>query len=197
MRDYLRPVIVLVLISLVAALGLAQVYQRTRDAIAANKKLALRESLQRVLLTFDNRPEETPIGLQLSNGSPIAFYRGEKAGQVNSLAFQVSTTEGYAGDIEILAGINPDGVITGVEILSQNETPGLGNRILRPEFLSQFKEKSLARPNPGRWKVKKEGGDFDSLTGATISPRAIIKALQRGLKCFQENQEAILKGEGK
>lgn len=197
MRDYLRPVIVLVLISLVAALGLAQVYQRTRDPIAANKRLALRESLQRVLLAFDNRPEETPIGFKFSNGSPIAFYRGEKAGQVNSLAFQVSTPEGYAGDIEILAGISPDGVITGVEILSQNETPGLGNRILRPGFLSQFREKSLARPDPGRWKVKKEGGDFDSLTGATISPRAIIKALQRGLKCFQENQEAILKGAGK
>ena len=194
MRDYLRPVIVLALISLATALGLAGVYQQTKDPIAANKKLALRESLGRVLSDFDNQPEETGLGLKLPGGFPITFYRGEKAGRVNGLAFLVSTPEGYAGNIEVLAGISPDGVLKGVEILSQNETPGLGNRILRPEFLSQFREKNLARPDPDRWKVKKDGGDFDSLTGATISPRAIVKALRQGLVCFQENRETILKG---
>ena len=97
-------------------------------------------------------------------------------------------TEGYAGNIEIMVGVKPDGTVNGIEILSQAETPGLGARITEPKFKDQFRGKNLQNAD---WKVKKDGGDFDQITGATISPRAVVKAIRMGLEFYKEHRAQI------
>ena len=100
---------------------------------------------------------------------------------------------GYSGNIAIMVGVDPQGEVTGMEILSHAETPGLGDKITQPWFKDMFKGKSLDNAD---WRVKKDGGEFDQITGATISPRAVVGAIRRGLEFFREHQDEILGASG-
>ena len=91
-----------------------------------------------------------------------------------------------------MLGVLPDGAINGVEIVKHSETPGLGAKIVNPEFRLQFKGKSIENT---RFMLKKDGGDIDQVTGATISPRAIVKAIKEGLAFFDVHSAEILKRE--
>ena len=95
-----------------------------------------------------------------------------------------------------MLGVNPAGEITGIYILKHLETPGLGANIERPEFTEQFKGKSLANSKlvRGNLAVTKDGGDIQALTGATISPRGVVQAVNWGLKVFEKHKGEILKG---
>jgi electron transport complex protein RnfG len=117
------------------------------------------------------------------------FYRGRHGGQLSGIAFQVTAPDGYGGNIDIMVGVDPQGTVTGVAILKHGETPGLGDKIARPDFTGRFIGKGLDNAD---WRVKKDGGDFDQLTGATISPRAVVGAIRRGLEFFREHRDAIV-----
>jgi electron transport complex protein RnfG len=97
--------------------------------------------------------------------------------------------DGYSGNIEIMVGVDPAGAVTGIEILSHAETPGLGAKITQPAFKKQFVGKNLENAD---WRVKKDGGQFDQITGATISPRAVVGAVHRGLEFFAGHRDEIL-----
>ena len=88
-----------------------------------------------------------------------------------------------------MVGVDPNGVITGVEVISHSETPGLGSKITEPQFLGLFPGRSLSNTH---WAVKKDGGDIDQITGATISPRAVVAAIYTGLEDFSAHREDIL-----
>ena len=96
---------------------------------------------------------------------------------------------GYGGTIDLMVGLNPEGSITGVQVLRHTETPGLGAKITEEKFLEQFIAKNLPDTN---WALKKEGGDIDQISGATISPQAVVKALNGGLTLFTDNKDKIL-----
>jgi len=129
--------------------------------------------------------------MQREDGSEVRVFRSpaEDSNAVAGAAFQVVAPDGYSGNIYIMMGVFPDGKLGGIEILSHAETPGLGNLIEEEEWKGIFRGRSLEDTN---FKVKKDGGDIDQLTGATISPRAVSGAVEKGLVWFRDNRDAVL-----
>ncbi len=105
----------------------------------------------------------------------------------------VVAPDGYSGDIRLLVGILANGELAGVRVLNHRETPGLGDAIetRRSDWIRQFAGLSLDAPPANAWTVRKDGGEFDQFAGATITPRAVIKAVRQALVFFEQNQ-AIL-----
>jgi len=194
MKDTLRLAIALTLIAAIAGLILSLVEAVTREPIAEQRRLETLKALQAVLPPLDNAPDADTVELIVGKdkkGKPIKrlFYRGRKDSQLSGVAFKVVAPDGYSGNIEIMTGITPDGTVSGIEILNHAETPGLGAKIVEPAFKGQFKDKSLENAD---WRVKKDGGQFDQITGATISPRAIVKAVKGGLEYYRDHRGEIL-----
>jgi len=196
MREIGQLAFVLTTICFVAALALSQVFELTREPIAYQKRLQVLKAIRAVLPDIDNEPDQDAVLLQVDSLNrdetrEIIFYRGRLNNELTGIAFLVESREGYGGRIEIMLGIDPQGVVLGVEILGHLETPGLGSKITETPFRQQFVGKSLEGT---KWAVRKDGGDIDQITGATISPRAVVKAIHEGLAIYQENQAKILEG---
>lgn len=189
-----RLVLVLTLITVGAGLLLALVESVTREPIAEQRRLETLRALQTVLPPFDNSPDADTVELAVGRdkkGRELrrTFYRGRKDGMVTGVAFPVVAPDGYSGNIAMMVGVDPGGRVIGLEILSHAETPGLGDKITQEAFKGQFKGKTLEGVD---WRVKKDGGEFDQITGATISPRAVVKAVHLGLQFFHDQQSEIL-----
>jgi len=124
--------------------------------------------------------------------TPAIIYRARRNGLPVGAVIQCSTG-GYSGPIELLIAVDYEGRILGVRILSHHETPGIGNAFETSgsRWLQQFKGKSTQNPEPRGWNVRKEGGEFEQFTSATITPRAIIKAVQRTLDFYQHHRDEI------
>ncbi len=123
---------------------------------------------------------------------PRLVYLARRGGKLAGVAFEVSG-RGYNGKITLLMGIDADGRILGVRVLSHTETPGLGDKIneRKSNWIFNFDGKSLGSPPPDQWKVKKDGGAFDQLSGATITPRAVVKAVREGLEFFKAQRKTL------
>jgi electron transport complex protein RnfG len=186
-----RLVAVLAGICAVAGLALAGVYEVTKEPIAYQKKLEVIRSLEAVLPGLDTDPDSFFVDLKREDGSAVRVFRSPAEGgsAVAGAAFEVIAPDGYSGNIYIMMGVLPDGKLGGIEILSHAETPGLGSLIIDESWKGIFKGRSLDDTN---FKVKKDGGDIDQLTGATISPRAVSGAVEKGLVWFLENREAVM-----
>ncbi len=174
-------------------------WQQTEERIEANKKAWLERSLQPALagLFFDSPVTESMIIIPAPHdlpGSEDAIIYRVFAGETPVAAlFVVSARDGYAGPIRFLVGISMDGTVTGVRVLEHRETPGMGDRIemTKSDWVLQFDGRSLQDPEPGQWAIKDDGGEFDQLTGASVTPRAIIKAIEQTLQYFDVNRDAI------
>lgn len=181
-------VIVLWVVCTTAALALGAVYDLTKDRIAEQIRLKQVKLLRAVLPPIDNELDqdfrESVIGKD-KNGKDIKvkYHFGRKDGEVVGTAFALVTPEGYSGDIEIMMGVSPNGEVMGVEIVRQKETPGLGDKILKREWRDRFRGKGLTN---AKWAVKKDGGELDQFAGATITPRAVVKAVKQGLEIYQK-----------
>lgn len=186
-----RLVAVLGGICMVAALALAGVYEITKEPIAYQKKLEVIRSLDAVLPGLTTDPDSFFLDMKREDGSPVRVFRapGEGGETVAGAAFEVVAPDGYSGNIYIMMGVLPDGKLGGIEILSHAETPGLGSLIEDESWKGIFRGRSLDDTN---FKVKKDGGDIDQITGATISPRAISGAVEKGLVWFKDNRDAVL-----
>lgn len=193
MKELLRLATVLTLITAGAGLILALVESVTREPIAEQRRLETLKALQAVLPTIDNSPDSDTVELVIGKdkkGREIKrlFYRGRNDGKLAGVAFKVVAPDGYSGNIFIMVGVDAVGTVTGIEILNHAETPGLGDKIVLGGFKDQFKQKNLDNAD---WRVKKDGGQFDQITGATISPRAVVKAVKGGLEFYREHQQEI------
>jgi len=194
MVDLRRLMIVLTLVTAVAGVALALVEAVTREPIAAQRRLEMMRALTAVLPPVNNAPDQDTVRLvpgRNKKGQELVrtFYRGRQGEELRGIAFAVTAPDGYSGNIEIMVGVDPHGVVTGVAILKHAETPGLGDKVARPDFTGRFLGKAL---DTADWRVKKDGGDFDQLTGATISPRAVVGAIRRGLEFFRDHQAEIV-----
>lgn len=194
MNSMLRLALVLTLITAGAGLILSMVESVTREPIAEQRRLQMLRALQAVLPPSNNAPDENLVALVTGKdkrGRDMlrTFYRGQQDGLLSGVAFQVTAPDGYSGNIEVMVGIDPAGKVAGIEILSHMETPGLGDKITLPGFKGNFVGKTLENID---WRVKKDGGDFDQITGATISPRAVVGAVRKGLEFYREHQAEIL-----
>ncbi len=191
MREFFQLAGILTLISALAGWALSYTYTLTKPTIEANRLQKKIEMIAHVLPPFDNRPEQDLIQITNAKGEPEDFYVGRREGKLTGVAFR-STAKGYGGNISMMIGVTPEGKIYGMKILEQNETPGLGNKISQEKYTSQYLNKEL---ESSRWDVKKMGGDFDQITAATVSSRAVARGVKEGLTLFQTHAGKILKND--
>ena len=177
--------------------ALAWVSTTTGPAIAAAEAADLRTSLAEVLPAgfADNDFAADTIEV-LRNGQPVAIHRARKNGVVIGAVFKVAE-RGYAADIQVLMAVDAGGRTLGVRVVKHVETPGLGDKIevAKSPWIRSFEGKSLADPAPEKWAVSKDGGVFDQFAGATVTPRAVVKAVKGGLEFFAAHRDEII-GEG-
>jgi len=194
-RDQIRMVIALFVVATIAAvlLGLTDIV--TREPIAAAQKAALHQALRQVLPAHANDPQHDQIVLAAENASPadagtVIYPARDKNNHLVGLAWEVVAPDGYSGSIRILVGVRPDGRVFAIRVTRHQETPGLGDGIVKNDnWLRSFVDQTLTSK---RWKVKKDGGDFDQFTGATITPRAVVKAVKSALQFFNAQKAAIV-----
>ncbi len=120
-------------------------------------------------------------------------FRARRDGETIAVAIPVVTHRGYSGDIRLLVGVEASGEVKGVRVLEQNETPGLGDKIKaeKTDWILGFTGRGLGNPPPEGWAVKKDGGVFDQFTGATISPRAVVEAVESALEYVEQHRSAL------
>ena len=194
---------VLGLFALITSLLLAGTYLATKDKIADSQRRAAQKALLEIIPEerHDNdiltdtlsSPQHYWSTLGLEKGGELHLAR--KNGKVIALIVPTVAPDGYSGAIEMIVGINLDGKIAGVRILNHNETPGLGDKVelKKSPWVLSFDGRSIGSPPAERWKVKKDKGDFDQFTGATITPRAIVAQVARTLLYLSEDKNRILK----
>jgi electron transport complex protein RnfG len=180
--------------TLIAAALLVMGDIATRETIAQRKAEDLTASLAEVLPPgiHDNDLLADPITLSDPAGAPRIVYRALQGRAVTGVAYRVSGV-GYAGPIDILLGLDATGAILGARVLAHAETPGLGDKmeLSKGDWILAFDGASLGHPPAERWAVKKDGGDFDQFTGATITPRGIVAALLGGLQFFADHRDQL------
>jgi electron transport complex protein RnfG len=177
----------------------AVTYTGTRDIIAEAQRKALEASLNQLVPAdrYDNRVVEDRIEVVapewLGTDQPVTVYRARKEGQPVALFATPYAPDGYSGPIRLLIGVYADGTLAGARVLAHKETPGLGDGIeeKRSPWILAFSGRSLENPQRERWKVKKDGGAFDQFTGATITPRAVVKAIRKFLEYVQTHQARL------
>ena len=166
----------------------------TSDDITARAIEDKQNSLSQVLPDelHDNNPVTDTVSMPNAEGKEITIYRARKNGKVSAVAYEIFGT-GYAGEIRLMMGIAADGKLLGVRVLAHKETPGLGDKIevKKTSWIERFTGLSLGNPPLERWKVKKDGGDFDQFAGATITPRGVLAAIRGGLEFFAAHQAQL------
>lgn len=183
---------------------LASAYHWSRPYIIASaneEKLALiGEVLPRTRYDNDLLGDRLllPPTAALGTAEETPIYRARVSGAPSALVLEAVAPDGYSGKIRLLLAIGAEGSLLGVRVIAHKETPGLGDYIeprkdknkQRP-WIRQFEGRSLQQPLERGWKVKKDGGDFDANTGATVTPRAIVKAVHKALKYVAEHQDRL------
>jgi electron transport complex protein RnfG len=180
------------------ALGLtAAVHSCAQARIEENRRLALLKTLETLLppQSFDNDILTDYLDAQddALGPRPIPVYRARKAGEPVALVLAPVAPDGYNGEIRLLAAILANGTLAGARVLSHRETPGLGDFIdaRKSGWIRGFDGLSLARPPISQWKVKRDGGVFDQFAGATVTPRAVVKAVRNALAYVERNRRSL------
>lgn len=129
----------------------------------------------------------------LGTDDALPAYIATAAGKPVAIALEAIAPDGYNGNIKLIVGINTQGEVLGVRTLSHQETPGLGDKIelRKSDWVTKFVGKVLTSEDDKQWHVQKDGGDFDQFTGATITPRAYVKAVKRAVWYFTQHQAEI------
>jgi electron transport complex protein RnfG len=197
-RHILTSTLLLTLFALIGTAGVAYVFDQTEERIAANERAALLASLTEIVPSeaYDNDIVHDVIELEAEELNPrgtVTAYRARRNGTPSAVVLTVVAPDGYSGPIKLLVGIYADGRVAGVRVVSHRETPGLGDAIdaRRSDWIRAFSGRSLGDPPPGEWGVERDGGAFDQFTGATITPRAVVKAVKRTLVYFDAHREAL------
>ena len=189
----------LAIIAAVLTLGVVTIANVTRDRIARSQQVWIKQHLDALIppQSYDNDPLSDTIEVTapelLGTSQPVTIYRARKSGAPVAVAVRSIAPDGYRGPIELLVGIAPDGTLIGVQVIRHDETPGLGDAFENrdADWLERFRGLSLSNPPQQRWTVRRDGGDFDAFTGATITPRAIVKAVRRTLEFYRGQQERL------
>ena len=204
MKNKLQTILVSgLMLGIFATVGTALVgftHQATIEKIAANERLALLRKLNQILPAdkYDNDLLHTTLEInaddRLGQKKNSTIYIAEQQNKISAMIFPVIAPKGYSGEIKMLVGINIDGTLAGVRIVSHKETPGLGDAMEteKSDWVFGFNKKSLTNPDEKNWKVKRDGGVFDQFTGATITPRAVVQAVHLCLVYFDRHKKELL-----
>jgi electron transport complex protein RnfG len=187
-------------LGLFAVLGTGAVtftYEQTRSRIEANEKAVLLGRLNALVPPSAHDNELLADSIQVSDrellgtNESVWAYRARKSGApVAVFLAPVVAPNGYNGAIKLLIAIRHDGVLEGVRVISHRETPGLGDYVEeeRSDWIHGFDGRSLGDPPREAWKVRSDGGAFDQITGATVTSRAIVKAVRNALVYFEAHR---------
>ena len=173
--------------------------QATRQKIIDNERQALLSALNILIpkQQYNNDILADTIEIagkqQLATTKSTKVYRARLDGQAIAAVFTSIAPDGYSGKIKLLVGVYKNGDLSGVRVISHKETPGLGDKIddRKSDWIKAFTGLSLNKPAIEQWRVKKDGGQFDQFTGATITPRAVIKAVKNALLYFKTHQNEL------
>ncbi|MBE0421451.1 electron transport complex subunit RsxG [Pseudoalteromonas nigrifaciens] len=176
----------------------ASINMLTADEIAEQELLHLTSQLQEVLdpSTYDNELTTDCVIISDERLGPYAnqiVYRARKNNEPVALIVRHVTPSGYSGDINLLTAVLSDGSIAGVRTTKHEETPGLGDKVevKKSPWITSFKTLTVQSSSDARWAVKKDGGQFDQFTGATITPRAVVGSVKNAVLFAQSEFDAI------
>ena len=183
-----------------AGSGLVALVQDATEArIEENRMAVNRNRIAQLLgdLEHVNEPvhDTTSLSHELLRGEDLpAWFARDADDAVTGVVLSAIAPDGYSGDIHLLIGIDRTGELLGVRVSAHRETPGLGDAIEaeRSDWIHAFAGRSLEDPPPGAWTVRKDGGEFDQFTGATITPRAVVHAVRRTLEYFEAHRDELL-----
>jgi electron transport complex protein RnfG len=186
--------------ALIASVLLGVTNCSTEGTIQRRLDEDLKKSLEEVVPStlYDNDMlQDTltiPSGEYNVGANETTVYIAKKSGKVSAVCFKFTAPDGYSGAINMIMGIDRDGNILGVRVLSHKETPGLGDKIevAKSDWILKFTGRSLDNLSPAKWAVKKDGGEFDQFAGATITPRKSVQAIYRGLQLFKAHQDQLI-----
>lgn len=199
-RNALRTGMILFAFAVVATALLAFTFGRTQPTIERSQQAEKLALLSQVLppALYDNdllaSRQDVPPDDLLGTRQPSALWIARRGGTVTAVVLEAIAPDGYSGNIHLVVGIDVGGNVTGVRVTAHRETPGLGDYIVRSKsaWIEQFVGKSLTAPEAKHWKVAKDGGQFDARAGATITPRAVVKAVRAALDYFARHRATLL-----
>lgn len=192
-----RHAVILVLFAIFCTFLVSLTHILTKNKIAEQQDLERLIHIRQVIpeSMYDNNLIEHCSQITapdyLGTDAPHRIYTATKQNTVSAYAIETTAPNGYSGAINLIVGIDTQGNILGVRVLSHQETPGLGDKIERRKasWILGFNGTNLENTPPTDWNVKKEGGVFDALTGATITPKAVITSVYKVLLLAKERPE--------
>ena len=193
-----KNAVILSLFAISTAAALAITNELTIGKVECNKQAALMASLNEVMP--HDRHDNDLLADRITVSDPLLgrnghhIYRARQDGEPNGAVLEATAPDGYGGNIALIVGVDTQGKVQGVRVVPpHNETPGLGDKIetKKSDWIYGFNGLSLGNPADAGWAVKKDGGQFDSFTGATITPRAVVGAVHRALQYFDANQAVV------
>lgn len=176
-------------VATVAALLLGGLHRLAAPRIAAQARQAERDALAVVLPARDHDNDLLADAIVLAaphwlgSATPLRAWRARRAGKPQAVVLEAVAPDGYAGPIRLLIGVRSDGRVSGVRVLEHRETPGLGDIIDagKSRWIDSLRGRRLGDPPAARWTVRRDGGEFDQVAGATVTPRALLHAVRRAL----------------
>lgn len=199
-RRAVHAAAVLAVTAILAVGVVAVVNDRARPQIEASQRAEQLRQLTAVLggLDYDNDPLADTLVVRdpqyLGTAAPLTVHRIRRDGEPVAVLLNAVAPDGYAGALQLLVAIDAQGRLIGVRVLGHRETPGLGDFVeeRRTDWIRQFDGRSLEAPPPARWQVRKDGGDFDQYTGATVTSRAVTHAVRDALAYFARHRTELL-----
>jgi electron transport complex protein RnfG len=194
-----KTALTMICFALIGTAALAFIFEQTKAPIAASEAEARLALFQQVLPknTYDNDILKNSISISpdplLGNTQATVANIATSNGAPVGIILEAIAHDGYSGDIKLLIAVRADGSLSGVRVLTHKETPGLGDYIdiLKDDWITQFNDESLTKTAEIFWKVKKDGGKFEYMAGATITPRAVVSAVHKALLYFSKHQQEL------
>jgi len=189
----------LLFFALIGTALLAITYNLTHDTIARSVENEKQKLIAQIApaTAYDNDIVKDTAQIAadelLGSGEETVVYRGRLNNQPAIAVLQAIAPDGYSGKINLIIAIHSDGRVGGVRVVSHKETPGLGDyiEIAKNSWINVFNDTSLEDRKDSDWKVKKDGGTFDYMAGATITPRAIVKAVHKALQYYAQHRDEL------
>lgn len=198
-RNMIISAVVLALFAIAGTFFVSYTFNSTIERINENKRLALLRAFHVLIPSTEHDNDIFNDIIQVKNkellgsNKEVNIYRARKDNKNIAVIINSIAPDGYSGAIELLIAIYADGTLAGVRVVHHKETPGLGDAIeeTRTDWITKFKGRSLSNPEKKGWAVKRDGGKFDQFTGATITPRSIVKAVYKTLIFYKQNSESL------
>lgn len=194
---------ILAIFAIVCTAIVGLVNELTKDKIKAQEQLQLLNTLHSIIepsrynndITQDCVSLSSPLlGNSINDKETHTAYIARQDNQAVAIAMTSTAPDGYNGNIELIIALNMDNSVSGVRVLKHQETPGLGDKVelRKSNWINGFTGKKLQSEQDSRWAVMKDNGMFDQFTGATITPRAVVKAVKKSLLYFKDNKHSLL-----